>query len=402
MKTSFFNITFPSLNLNISPGFSYSMINYNNSESNYSIFNNTTIQKEREELTSIIGIGDCIVDIIAEIDPQIKDAYELQNDKTKYINENTKDIFNELETMSCVHYIPGGSNQNTLRVLSWVLRQNYSKSYIFNINENNNLEFKYKISMLGSVGKDKYKDQIISSLIQSGVNPYLQLINDKTSRCAAGTINKRPFLISDIKASKYLDKDFIISNKEEILNHDILIIEGYYLQYQYELCETLCELFKQEENKLIILTLSPISLNKILLNKFINISNHADIIFSGKSQLENFVYLKGVDNIKIFEKFFQILSKDKNRLLIVKDGKEAAYCIKYNYLENHLESILTSFPEQISNEEIRDEIGFEDAFLGGFLAEYMKGNSLYSCLKKGNDIANVILKNIGCSFKIKK
>ena len=30
--------------------------------------------------------------------------------------------------------------------------------------------------------------------------------------------------------------------------------------------------------------------------------------------------------------------------------------------------------------------------------EYMKGNSLYECLKMGNETANVILHNYGCTF----
>ena len=57
---------------------------------------------------------------------------------------------------------------------------------------------------------------------------------------------------------------------------------------------------------------------------------------------------------------------------------------------------------EINNEDIIDEIGVEDAFFGGFLSGYMKGYSLYTCLKKGNDVANITLKNIGCTFETKK
>ncbi len=67
-----------------------------------------------------------------------------------------------------------------------------------------------------------------------------------------------------------------------------------------------------------------------------------------------------------------------------------------------MEYILTSFPSKIKNEEIVDEIGYDDAFFGGFLSEYMKGSSLFLCLKKGNDIANISLKNPGCTFDKKK
>ena len=56
------------------------------------------------------------------------------------------------------------------------------------------------------------------------------------------------------------------------------------------------------------------------------------------------------------------------------------------------------FPQKIKSEEIVDNSGVGDSFLGGFLSEYLKGSSLYECLSMGNDTANVILHNYGCTF----
>ena len=388
-------------NLNTSDGFSNNNNNYNSIKNSNNLVNNDMKTKERPEISSIIGIGDCLVDIIAEIDPQIIDIYHLKFDKTIYADDITNNIFTELETQPVVNCIPGGSVQNILRCLSFNLYQKSIKNNNFNynnLNYNFNKENNYNLCMLGCAGDDNYKEKIINLLNESKINPLINIIEGKTSRCGAGFYNKKPFLISEIKASKLLSKEFIISNKEDILSHEILLIEGYYLQYQFEICEALCELFKNEKNKLIILTLSPISLNNNIYEKYIQIANYADIIFSSKLQAEDFAFSKGLENKKIFEKIFQTLSNNKKRLLVVKDGKEAAYCSKYNYIEKHLEFILTCFPQQIKNEEIIDEIGFEDAFFGGFLSEYMKGNSLYLCLQKGNEMANIILKNPGCSF----
>ena len=52
----------------------------------------------------------------------------------------------------------------------------------------------------------------------------------------------------------------------------------------------------------------------------------------------------------------------------------------------------------MKTEEITDLNGAGDAFLGGFLSQYMKGSSLYSCCRAGNDASFVILKNVGCTF----
>ena len=359
--------------------------------------------KIRPEINSIIGIGDCIVDIITEINENIIAQYKFEKGKTKYVNENNRNIFDEYDKMSFVRYVVGGSIQNILKSLSFSLYQN---PYINNFNNNsNNINIieNYKISMLGCVGADIYKEKIINSLSQSRIGPILEITNGETSRCAAGFYNKKPYLISDIKSSKKLDKEFIISNKDKILNHKILLIEGYYIQYQFEICKELCELFQKEQNKLIILILNNIELNQYLGEKFVIISNYADIIFSSLSQVEEFTNLKGgIEKQKIFEKLFQKLSDNKKRLLVIKDGKDESYCASYDYTRKHLEYILTCFPQKIKSEEIIDEIGVEDAFFGGFLAGYMKGFSLYTCLKKGNDVANITLKNMGCTFETKK
>jgi adenosine kinase len=66
-----------------------------------------------------------------------------------------------------------------------------------------------------------------------------------------------------------------------------------------------------------------------------------------------------------------------------------------------LELILQCFPNFVKNDEIVDLNGAGDAFLGGFLAMYLKGNRdnrLFSCCKAGNDAASVILRNIGCTY----
>ena len=301
-STSFFNNNFIFAN-------SFSQ-NLNYSKNFY--FNNEI--KERPELNSILGIGDCIVDIIAEIDKKIIEQYHLKNKKTKYIDENNKKIFDELNKMACVYYIVGGSIQNILKSLSFSLYQNQLSNNINNDLSNINLNQNYNISMLGCVGGDIYKEKIINSLIQNKIRPLIKLTNGETSKCAVGIYNKIPFIISDIKSSKNLDEEFILSNKDNILNHEILLIEGYYLQHQFEICKELCELFQKEQNKLIILILNQIKLNQYLDERFVLIANYADIIFCSKSQAEEFTNLKGgIEDKKIFEKMFQKLSSNKKR-----------------------------------------------------------------------------------------
>ena len=56
------------------------------------------------------------------------------------------------------------------------------------------------------------------------------------------------------------------------------------------------------------------------------------------------------------------------------------------------------FARKIKDEEIQDLNGAGDAFLGGFLSEYMKGSSIDDSCKNGINASYVILKNVGCTF----
>ena len=85
---------------------------------------------------------------------------------------------------------------------------------------------------------------------------------------------------------------------------------------------------------------------------------------------------KGETPQEIFENIFRKLKPKENRLLVITDGGNGAFCARYDYKNNHLISFLQCFANKLKEEEIRDLNGAGDAFLGGFLSEYMKGNDI--------------------------
>ena len=85
--------------------------------------------------------------------------------------------------------------------------------------------------MLGATGNDGYRDKIINALKTAGVKELLQPIpNVETSRCGVGIYNKERCLLPEIKASNLLTEEFVNEHKNEIFQHDVLLIEGYFLQ----------------------------------------------------------------------------------------------------------------------------------------------------------------------------
>ena len=341
--------------------------------------------QDKARFHSLIAIGNPIVDISAEVDKENIQKYRLKWGETVFADESNIGFFSELESKPEVTYIPGGSIQNTLRVCSWCL----------NMEPNN--QNKFSITMLGATGQDLYKEKIMNALETAKVKPLLQAIpNMNTSRCGVGIYKKERCLLPEIRASNCLTEDFVTEHQNEIFENDALLIEGYFLQEKFDICKNLCMEFKKEK-KFIILALSAVFMVQAHYDKIVEIANHADMVVGNIEELETFAGVKGVEKKEIFEKVAKKLT-EKERLFVVTDGSKGVLISKYDYNRNQVDFILQSFPSLMKTEDIVDLNGAGDAFLGGFLSQFMKGSTLYSCCRAGNDAAYVILQNIGCTF----
>ena len=336
-------------------------------------------------LGRIIAIGNPIVDILAETDKETLQRFKLIFGGTFFANNSNMGFFDELESKPQVTYIPGGSIQNTLRVANWCL----------NMEEQN--KGKFSVTMLGAIGQDNYKDKIMNALNSAGVIPLLQPIpNISTSRCGVGICQKERCLLPHIKASNCLTDEFVKEHEDEIFNNDALLIEGYFLQERYDLCKQLCNTFKRAK-KMIILTLSAVFMVQSHREKIMEIAQNSDMVVGNLEEFEAFAEVQRTDPQTTIAKAHEKLSP-KERLFVVTDGANGVYVTKYDYNKKGLDYFLQSFPNKLKNEDICDLNGAGDAFLGGFLSQYMKGASLEQCCKVGNDAAYVIIKHVGCTF----
>ena len=350
-----------------------------------SISQSSVAMPNESRFHSVIAIGNPIVDITAEVSKESLQKYRLKWGETVFADRTNIGFFDELESKPQVTYIPGGSIQNTLRVASWCLNMEPQ-------NQN-----KYSITMLGATGNDEYKDKIINALNICGVKPLLQAIpNMNTSRCGVGIYQKERSCLPEIRASNCLTEDFVSEHQNEIIQNDVLLIEGYFLQEKFNICKNLCMEFKREK-KFVILTLSAVFMVQAHFDKIVEIAQHADMIVANMEEIEAFVGGKNESKKDNFEKAHQKLNPHE-RLFVVTDGKNGVFVSKYNYKKERLDFILQSFPCELKNEDIVDLNGAGDAFLGGFLSQFMKGCSLKSCCRAGNDASFVILKNVGCTF----
>jgi len=361
---------------------------------NLSLKRNLDFGNERPEINSLICLAEPIMDITSEIDLKMIQKYNLKWGDTILVNETGDEkmekIYDDLEKISSVEYVPGGSAENTLRVLGWCLNMEpYERN-------------RFKVSMVGSIGDDVYTEKIIKALKDLGVNPIFEILEgDKTSRCGVGIYKKEKLFATQLRASKRLSEKFVDEHLEEIISYKSLFIEGYMVSNKFNICKKLCEYFVKDK-KLIILSLSATFIVKFHHEKIIELANDADIIAGNMEEAMEFVGHKSDDIKNIFEIMFEKLKPKENRLIVITDGPAGAYYGEYNYKEMRLEYYIHYFAHKLKDEEIQDLNGAGDAFLGGFLSRYMKGDSVHDCCQIGIEAATIILKHVGCNFPKEK
>ena len=381
--------TFATNNSSFSSLFPKNSSNNNNKKiytqkDNIKIFKNKPSVQPR--FNSLIAFGNPIVDIIAEIRSEPIAKFLLKHDETTFLNQNNCGFFDELENGEISTYIPGGSIQNTLRVISWCL------------NMESAFKNKYKISMLGSVGNDNDKKKIIKSLENDGVNPILETIKgQETSRCGVGIYQKEKYRLADIRASKMLTEQFIEDQSDIIYSHDALLIEGYTVNDNFFICRQIYQNFKLNK-KPVFLTLSSTNIIKENYIKLLEIANNSDIIIGNIYEAKEFAKSQINEINQIYEIIFKKLYPNNNRLLIITDLPNVVYCGKYDYINKRLNCIWTVFNENINEETIKNLNGIGGAFFGGFLSQYMRDYDIHDCCRIGLKAANEIMKSVGCIF----
>ena len=354
-----------------------------------SLSRNFYFSQERPQIFSIVALAEPILDITSVIDESLIEKYGLKWGGTVLIDEKDEKlvkIFEDLEKMPEVEFVPGGSAQNSVRVLRWCL------------NADPYLQHNFKVSMVGSIGDDPYKDKILNALKELGVNPIFEVLkNDKTSRCAVGIYKKEKTFATQLMASKRLSEEFVDQHINEIISHQALFIEGYMVSNKFDICKKLIDYFLKDK-KTIILSLCAPFIVKFHHDKIVELANNADIITGNLEEAIEFSGHQSKDIDTIFQIIFEKLKPKENRLLVITDGDNGAYWGKYDYEEKRLEHIIQYFAYDLKEDEIQDLNGAGDAFLGGFLSKYMEGYSVHDCCKIGIEAATVILKNVGCTF----
>jgi adenosine kinase len=314
---------------------------------------------QKNKKYDIVGIGNAIVDLIAEVD----DIYLKKNTITKgsmsLVDYDVVDrISNEV---NIIRTISGGSVANSIVSIS---QQNLKTAFIGKVNQD---ELGEKFSQ--GLKKEKVEFKISKSLTNKYTARCVILISTDAER----TMNTYLGISQELTEE---DIDLGI-----ISNSSMLYLEGYLwdLDNAKKAIKKSISAAKNSET-LVAFSISDTFCVDRFREEFIDlINNSADLIFANESEIKSLYETSELD-IAIKK------CQETNKVFAITLGDKGAKII-------HKDKIIKIEPEKI--DKLVDTTGAGDLFAAGFLSEYIRTQDLGSSGKLGVKMASIIIQQFG-------
>ncbi|KAJ8967623.1 hypothetical protein NQ314_002742 [Rhamnusium bicolor] len=199
----------------------------------------------------------------------------------------------------------------------------------------------YPMFFIGPIGDDYLGKIIENTFIEEGINSHIvEVKNEKTGTCAVLLTDENRSMVTHLGASKF----FSIDNLDENLWKKISEAKYLYLSEYFS--------FAKISN--------------------IETTNAKDLLIKANELFKN----------------------KPLRILIMTRGRKSLLIQSENRLEEF-------DAPQLEEEKVVDTNGAGDAFVGGFLSQFVKNNGLLECVRCGIWAAQEIIQNHGCKFNSK-
>ena len=317
------------------------------------------VMPKKNKKYDIVGIGNAIVDLIAEVD----DSYLKKNKIIKgSMSLVDYDVVNRIgNEVNIIRTISGGSVANSIESMA---QQNLKTAFIGKVNQD---ELGEKFS------QGLKKEKVEFKISKSSTNKYTARCVILVSPDAERTMNTYLGISQELT-----EEDIDLSIIE---NSSILYLEGYLwdLDNAKKAIKKSISAAKNSET-LVAFSISDTFCVDRFREEFIDlINNSADLIFANESEIKSLYETSELD-IAIKK------CQETNKVFAITLGDKGAKII-------HKDKIIKIEPEKI--DKLVDTTGAGDLFAAGFLSEYIRTQDLGSSGKLGVKMASIIIQQFG-------
>ncbi|XP_050381273.1 adenosine kinase 2 [Argentina anserina] len=327
----------------------------------------------------LLGMGNPLLDISAVVDHDFLKKYDLQLNNAILAEDKHLPMYEELAANPSVEYIAGGATQNSIRVAQWMLQVPGATSY------------------MGSIGKDKYGEEMKKNSKLAGVNVhYYEDESAPTGTCGVCVVGGERSLIANLAAANCYKVEHLKKPENWALveKAKYIYIAGFFLTVSPESIQLVAE-HAAANNKVFSMNLSAPFICEFFKDVQEKVLPYMDYVFGNETEARTFSKVHGWETddveqiaLKISEwtkvgarKRITVITQGADPVVVAEDGKVKKFPV-----------IL------LPKEKLVDTNGAGDAFVGGFLSQLVQEKPIEDCVKAGCYAANVIIQRSGCTY----
>ncbi|CAH8534255.1 unnamed protein product [Heterobilharzia americana] len=310
--------------------------------------------------------------------------YGLETDDAILAEKKHMSIYNEVMKRPDVRYVAGGSGLNTVKMIQWILKNPFSCSFV------------------GCVGEDQMGRRIENECQALGLITEFQVTKKslETGKVAVLINKKNRSMVTHLGAACDLSLDHIKQPHvwKLVERAHFYYITGYVISSCYE---GMLEVAKHAlaSRKMFCFNLSAPFLPQFKTQEVDEMIAYANIVFGNHSEALAYGEAHNLSHSTAHGIAQYIASRPfsaegkSNRLVIITQGKDAVVYVESSDLK------VNEFPvKQLDAYRIVDTNGAGDAFVAGFIAEYIQTKSVVHSLESALKAATYIICRSGFSL----
>uniref|UniRef100_A0A131XX10 Adenosine kinase n=1 Tax=Ixodes ricinus TaxID=34613 RepID=A0A131XX10_IXORI len=330
----------------------------------------------------LFGMGNPLLDISATVENDFLTKYSLKPNDAILADEKHAALYTELVEKYDCSYIAGGATQNTLRVFQWVVQVPEVSTF------------------MGCIGHDKFGGILEQKAKEAGVNVRYQYSDkEATGTCAVLLTDqgRSRSLCANLAAAQLYSSEHLCKPDNKALMEEAshYYISGFFLSVSLDSILTVAK-HACSKGKTFCMNLSAPFLCRIFKEQMMQAFPYIDILFGNETEAREFadVHNLGTTDTVEIAKLISKFPKESGhfeRMVVITQGAEDVIVAQGNDTQ--------TFPvPKLKTEDIVDTNGAGDAFVGGFLAMYLLGKPIETCVRCGITVSVEVIKKSGCTL----
>jgi adenosine kinase len=326
----------------------------------------------------ICGIGNPLLDISADTSQEQLDRYGMTMNNAILAEEKHLPLYNELKSQNPL-YVAGGATQNSIRFAQWMLQQTGATNY------------------LGCIGSDAFGEQLAKCLTDDGVGEhYMRDPQTATGTCAVLIQNKERSLCANLAAANNFQESHLVEKKDVWQSAQFYYIGGFFFTVSQPSIMTVAR-HAHENNKTLAINLSAPFIPQFFGAGIAEVMPFVDIVVGNESEAEAYGAALDTKDPETVARHICQLPKEnpkKPRVCIITQGSLRTIVAVAGMNGNKPTVMFVDVPP-VAPEDIVDTNGAGDAFVGGFISQYVQGKYLATCVEAGHYASSNVIKVSG-------